>query len=39
MFNADIRRPMADGVLNPREKEAMGVLEAILQGLLPRAKA
>jgi len=39
MFNADIRRPMADGVLNPREKEAMGVLEAILQGLLPRAKS
>ena len=39
MFNADIRRPMADGVLNPREKEAMGVLEAIIQGLLPRAKA
>jgi len=39
MFNTDIRRPMADGVLNPREKEAMGVLEAIIQGLLPRAKA
>ena len=39
MFNADIRRPMADGVLNPREKEAMGVLEAILQGLVPRAKS
>jgi hypothetical protein len=38
MFNADIRRPMADGVLNPREKEAMGVLEAILEGLLPRAR-
>ena len=38
MFNTDIRRPMADGVLNPREKEAMGVLEAIIQGLLPRAK-
>jgi hypothetical protein len=38
MFNADIRRPMADGVLNPREKEAMGVLEAIIQGLVPRAK-
>ena len=26
-----VRRPMADGVLNPREKAAMPVLEAILQ--------
>jgi actin-like ATPase involved in cell morphogenesis len=37
MFNADVRRPMADGVLNPREKMAMPVIEAILQVLLPKA--
>jgi hypothetical protein len=37
MFNADVRRPMADGVLNPREKMAMPVIEAILQDLVPRA--
>ena len=39
MFNADVRRPMADGVLNPREKMAMPVLEAILQDLCPRRSA
>ena len=31
MFNAEVRRPMADGLINPREKPAMPVLEAILQ--------
>ena len=36
MFNADVRRPMADGLLNPREKAAMPVLEAILQTLVPQ---
>jgi hypothetical protein len=39
MFNADLRRPMARGVLNPREKYAMPVLEAILQGLVPKSRA
>jgi hypothetical protein len=39
MFNADLRRPMARGVLNPREKYAMPVLEAILQGLIPKSRA
>jgi hypothetical protein len=37
MFNAECRRPMSDGMLNPREKWAMPVLEAILRMLLPRA--
>ena len=37
MFNADVRRPMSDGVLNPREKLAMPVIEAILQDLVPKA--
>ena len=39
MFNADMRRPMADGLLNAKEKAAMGVLEAILQTLLPKARS
>jgi len=39
MFNAESRRPMADGLLNPREKAAMPVLEAIFRSLLPKAKA
>jgi hypothetical protein len=38
MFNAEVRRPMADGLINPREKAAMPVLEAILQTMVPRAK-
>jgi len=38
MFNAECRRPMADGLLNPREKAAMPVLEAILQTLIPKAR-
>lgn len=38
MFNADVRRPMADGLINPKEKAAMPVLEAILQTMVPRAK-
>ena len=38
MFNAEVRRPMSDGLINPREKAAMPVLEAILQTMVPRAK-
>ena len=38
MFNADARRPMSKGVLNPREKFAMPVLEAILQNVIPKAR-
>jgi hypothetical protein len=38
MFNAECRRPMADGMLNPKEKLAMPVLEAILQMMLPKAR-
>jgi len=38
MFNAECRRPMADGLLNPREKRAMAVLEAILTDLVPKPK-
>jgi actin-like ATPase involved in cell morphogenesis len=39
MFNAESRRPMADGVINARERFAMPVLEAILRKVLPKAKA
>jgi actin-like ATPase involved in cell morphogenesis len=39
MFNADTRRPMADGLINPRERLAMPVLEAVLSKLVPKAKA
>jgi actin-like ATPase involved in cell morphogenesis len=39
MFNAETRRPMADGLINPRERFAMPVLEAILRKVLPKAKA
>ena len=38
MFNADVHRPMAEGFVNPREKMALPVLEAIIQTLLPKAK-
>ena len=38
MFNADVRRPMADGVLNARERNALPVLEAILASLIPKAQ-
>jgi hypothetical protein len=38
MFNANVRRPMSDGILNPREKWAMPVLETIIQGLIPKAR-
>ena len=39
MFNAELRRPMADGMINPKEKLAMPVLESILQSLVPKARA
>ena len=38
MFNANVRRPMADGLLNAKEKLALPVLEAILQTLIPKAR-
>src|SRR5262245_7466582 len=39
MFNANVRRPMADGLLNPKERFAMPVLESIVQSLVPKARA
>ena len=38
MFNAETRRPMARGVLNPLEPAAVGVLEAIMGMLIPPAR-
>jgi hypothetical protein len=38
MFNAETRRPMAKGVLNPLEPSAVGVLEAIIGMLIPSAR-
>lgn len=38
MFNADVRRPMAKGVLNPGEPLATHVLETILGALVPVAR-
>ena len=38
MFNANVRRPMADGLVNAKEKLALPVLEAILQTLIPKAR-
>lgn len=39
VFNAEMRRPMADGVLNPREITAAQVLERILSTIVPRARS
>jgi hypothetical protein len=39
MFNANVRRPMADGMINPKERMALPVLEAIIQTLLSKAKS
>lgn len=39
MFNADTRRPMADGLINPKERLAMPVLEAVLSRLVPKPKS
>ncbi len=38
MFNTDSRRPMAHGMVNPKERAAVPVLEAIIHGLVPRAR-
>ncbi len=38
MFNAELRRPMADGMINSKEKLAMPVLEAILHSLTSKAR-
>ncbi len=37
MFNANARRPMSDGLINPKERVAMPVLEAIFEKLVPKA--
>jgi actin-like ATPase involved in cell morphogenesis len=37
MFNTDVRRPMADGIINARERFALPVLEAIIHRLVPKA--
>lgn len=37
MFNAESRRPMAKGILNPQEPAATRILEAILGTLVPKA--
>jgi len=39
MFNAEARRPMADGMINPQERQAWPVLEAILRSLVPKPRA
>jgi hypothetical protein len=39
MFNAESRRTMADGLINPAEKLAWPVLEQILKTLVPRPQA
>ncbi|HLA78494.1 MAG TPA: cell division protein FtsA [Vicinamibacteria bacterium] len=38
MFNAECRRPMSDGLLNPKEKAAMPVLETIIQSMVSKAR-
>jgi hypothetical protein len=38
MFNAESRRPMAKGLLNPNEPTATRVLEAILDSIVPDAR-
>jgi len=39
MFNADTRRPMADGLINPKERLAMPVLEGALERSVDLAAA
>lgn len=39
MFNAECRRPMAKGILNPGEPAATHVLETLLSTLVPVARA
>jgi len=38
MFNANARRPMADGLINAKERAAMPVLEAIFEKLVPKSR-
>lgn len=38
MFNVEARRPMADGLLNPGEKQAWPVVEALLHTIVPKAR-
>lgn len=38
MFNVETRRPMADGLLNPKERMGTMVLEFIMKSLVPRAR-
>jgi len=38
MLHADLRRPMAEGLLNPRERRALPVLQALFTSLIPRSK-
>ena len=39
MFNAEVRRPMSKGILNPTEHAATHVLETILGSLVPVARS
>jgi len=39
VFNAEFRRPMANGMLNPKEPLALPILEHILKTMLPNAQA
>jgi hypothetical protein len=39
MFNAEVRRPMAKGILNPGEDAAAHVLETILGALVPVSRS
>lgn len=39
MFNAEVRRPMAQGILNPGEEAAAHVLETIIGALAPVARS
>lgn len=39
VFNAEMRRPMSDGVLNPKEAAAAPILERILATIVPRARS
>ena len=39
MFNIDTRRPMQKGFINPRERFATQVIEAILQSVIPKARS
>jgi hypothetical protein len=38
MFNVETRRPMADGLLNPKERMGTIVLDSIMKSVVPRAR-